>query len=123
MRVEGSVPSTRHTKVAVAFAAALVSGDFQTAWNLLTPSLQQEFPPQRLQERLDDMFSYFDCGMPNLVHFDDDFVMEDWPEKCPDDLGWVYVSICSRGHVEAVTVIVTEVDTKALIRDITWGRP
>jgi hypothetical protein len=63
-------------------------------------------------------------GEPHTVHFDPQFAQtESWPAKLPGDLGRVYVGIEGDDFVEAVTVIVAEVNGKLLIRDIEWGRP
>jgi hypothetical protein len=49
--------------------------------------------------------------------------MEEWPRKRPGDIGWVYVGIEGDDFIEAVTVVVADVDGALLIREVEWGRP
>jgi len=114
---------TPHGQVAVAFASALVDGDFSKAHALLTPTLRQEMTPASLREKLYSMWRGYSTGEPRSIHFDEEFSHEDWPAKLPGDIGWAYVGIEGDGFVEAVTVTVADVEGSLLIRDIEWGRP
>ena len=114
---------TPHAKIAVEFASALVDRDFAVAHSLLSPSLQRELTPEGLREHLYGMFRLYAEGEPKRIHLDDQFTLTNWPGKMPGDVGWVYVGIEGDDFVEAVTVIVAEVEGKHLIRHIEWGRP
>jgi hypothetical protein len=48
---------------------------------------------------------------------------DNMPSLKPGDLGWVYVAITGSQFNEALTLIVTEEQGEARIRDIEWGRP
>ena len=50
-------------------------------------------------------------------------VMEDWPDKQPGDLAWVYVSLQGESFSEAVTVVLADTKRGARIRELEWGRP
>ena len=69
------------------------------------------------------MFRGYSDGEPQSVHFDEEFQMDDWPDKRADDIGRVYLGIHGDGFVEAVTAIVASVEGELLIRDIAWVRP
>lgn len=112
----------RYEQVAIDFASALVDRKFAHAHELLTPDLKREMTPEMLLEALNGMCAY-SPGRPKRIHFDPQHSMESWPDKEPGDLGWVYIGILGDDFVEAVTVIVAEVDGRALIREIEWGRP
>jgi hypothetical protein len=49
--------------------------------------------------------------------------LEEWPGKRSGDIGWAYVSIEGDDFVEAVSVVVSAVGDKHLIREVQWGRP
>ncbi len=114
---------TPHGEIAVAFASALVEGDFERAHGLLTPELQGRLPPPTLREELYAMFRGYADGEPTNIHYDEQFSMTEWPAKQPRDIGWAYVSITGEDFVEAVTVVVAEVNGKLLVREVEWGRP
>jgi hypothetical protein len=109
-------------EVAIAFASALVDGNFAAAYALLSPSLQETLSSSSLRDSFLRMVSLHEPEKPTGIHFDD-FSMEDWPAKQSGDVGWAYVSICGDSFVEAVTVVVYNLDGALLIRDIEWGRP
>ena len=113
-----------YADVAKSFAQALVAKDFQRAHILLTPRLRESLSPQALADNLRSMYSgYAPDDEPVSTSFDREFCMEDWPNKEPGDLGWVYVGIHGSGFVEAVTVVVSQTGEGARIREIEWGRP
>ena len=112
-----------YAEVAVAFASALVDGDFARAETLLAPELRRHVTADALRQKLYAMFRSYANGEPMAVDFDEEGQMEHWPSKLPGDAGWVYVSISGDDFVEAVTVIVADVRGKYLIREIEWGRP
>jgi hypothetical protein len=106
--------------VGFAFANALVKGEYDVAFNMLSAQLQIEFTPSRLKEKFESMVEYGGS--------DPDFVgvittMDDWHNKGALDIGWAYVDISGDGFAEAVTVVVTQEQSKHVIRDIEWGRP
>jgi len=114
---------TPYGQIAVAFASALAQGDFERAHALLSPELRTRLSPAILSEELHAMYRGYADGEPTGIHYDEQFFMTEWPYKEPRDVGWAYVSIVGEGFVEAVTVIVTEVDGTLLIRTVEWGRP
>src|SRR5262249_34445639 len=113
----------RYEEIAVAFASALVNGDFEHAHRLLAPELRSEFSPQALRDRLHAMFEGHADGPPTRIDFDSGFSLDDWPAKQPGDAGSTYVGILGEDFVEAVSVIVAEISGALLIREIEWGRP
>jgi len=112
-----------YIEVAVAFASALVGGDFARANALLVPELRTQLTPDGLREKFYGMFRGYSGGEPRSVHFDEEFQMYDWPDKRADDVGWAYVGIEGDGFVEAVSVVVAKINGALLIREIEWGRP
>lgn len=112
-----------YAQIAVDFASALVNGDWVGANALLAPTLRDELSPTALRDQFFRMFRDYTDGVPTRIHFDEQFTMEEWPEKHADDVGWAYVSICGKNFVEAVAVIVTKQGGVLLIRSVEWGRP
>jgi hypothetical protein len=108
--------------IALAFARALVAGEFEAAQGLLCDSLRMEWTPFRLEETLNSMVEYGD-GPPDevlLISVDD---MQTWRTRQDGDLGWAYVAINGDGYSEAVSVVVAGKGERPTIRDVEWGRP
>jgi hypothetical protein len=112
-----------YREVAVAFATALVHGEFVEAHRLLATALRAEFSLASLQNAYYGMIHGYADGEPYEVQYDDQNFTEEWPAKECGDIGWAYISICGEDFVEAVTVVVADVDGASLIRDVEWGRP
>ena len=110
-------------KVAVAFASALVAGEFDRARSLLTPELQLRYSAVELREQFLGMFEGYAGGQPERIHFEEEFAHDEWPGKAAGEIGCAYVGIEGEDFFEAVTVIVSDVAGKHLIREIQWGRP
>ena len=111
-----------YAEVAISFASALVRGDFSTAHALLTDELRSALPVDALQARFHEMYDWYETP-PVGIHSGEDFTMDDFAGRRPNDLGWAYISIHGDGWVEAVTVVVAAAPTDPRIREITWGRP
>jgi hypothetical protein len=117
---------TPYARVAVAFASALVEGNFARAESLLVPELRKQLTQDTLRENLYAMFRGYAESEPRRIYFDEkvqEFQMDEWPDKLPGDIGWVYVAIEGDDFSEAVRVIVADVEGKLLIREVEWGRP
>lgn len=110
-------------EIAVAFASALVQGDWRGAHAFLAPRLRGELVPELLRDRFVGMFRGYTDGEPTSVQYDEQFALDDWPAKQPGDVGWAYVSICGDNFVEAVAVTVAKSDGSLFIREVEWGRP
>ena len=124
---DGGPQQAPYGEQALAFANALVAGDFESAHRLLSPALRGEYPPARLRQEYEDMFSY--AGNTAATRVDLGSTMDDWPGKADAEVGWAYVSISGPNVViggewcEAVAVAFVDVDGRLLICDIQWGRP
>jgi hypothetical protein len=108
-------PESEVTRVAVAFADALVRGDWPAAHAMLAPSLRDDWQPSDLQGEFASMTSYWDKPPTST-------------ELAMADSERAYVAIYSvsesYGTVqEAVDVRVVNEDGRWLIDDIVWGRP
>lgn len=112
-----------YAETAVAFSSALSSGDWERAHAFLAPDLQAEMSPSLLRREYLRLFPDSTEGSPAIVHFDEQFAMDDWPDKQPGDVGWAYVSLCGDDVIEGVTVIVTDAGGELRIRSVEWGRP
>ena len=110
-------------EVAIAFASALVRGDFVGAHALLAPRARGDLPPEVLRERFFGMFRSYTDREPSSVFCDEQFALDDWPAKQPGDAGWAYVSINGENFVEGVAVTVSTSEGSLLIREVEWGRP
>ena len=118
---------TPHGQVAFQFANALAEGEFESAHHLLATSLQQTLDVPQLAAKYDEMVDLYEDGFRPADHVEVMEVMDDWPAKQDDDLGWAYVSISGAfargGWCEGVAVVVINCPDGHRIREIEWGRP
>jgi hypothetical protein len=112
-----------YMQIAVTFASALVAGEFEKAHALLAPSLQTRLTPDKLREELVSMWSGYAAGPATEIYFNENSVLQDWHDRLPEDLGMAFIGISGRDFHEAITVLVSDINGKPLIRDIEWGRP
>lgn len=110
-------------QVALDFTQALVDGNFERANSLLAPDIRGIMTPEQLQLDYEGMIDFYARPQSAHVVFDPQFTMTSWPDKRPGDVGWAYVSIVGDDFVEAVSVVIAEVQGELLIREIEWGRP
>jgi hypothetical protein len=103
-----------------AFAAALVSGNYVQAQSLLSAELQQQYTPENLQARYNEMVAYGTGAVKVDGHTE---FMDDWPARRGQDIGWAYISISGDDFAEAVTVVVADENGTPKIRELEWGRP
>jgi hypothetical protein len=127
--MEGSVEpeATRYGSLVLAFAQAVVAGDFEAAHGMLSSDLQQQTPPSELRLEYDDMLATYDelygdrqVTDVQLVTVDD---MAQWPARDAHDVGWAYVGISGVNWTEAVAGIVEDREGVDRIRALEWGRP
>jgi hypothetical protein len=109
---------TPQGKVALQFAQLLVARNFVEAQAMLTPELRSLHAADDLQQHFEGMISNWQ-GMP-VTDVETINVLDEWPDRQADDMGWAYVSIGGDQFNEAVAVVVT---AAGLIRSIEWGRP
>ena len=111
-----------YTQLALAFANALIKGEFNKAYGFLSKQLKTEYSPEVLEQTYQNMVSYF-LHPPCYCHVE--VLMDDWayPPKEECDLVWLYVSINADADGEAITVIISEEQKHKVIRYIEWGRP
>lgn len=114
------IVANRPNLAAIAFTQALCDRDYAKAWQLTTP----EF---RRKTSVDDLKSEFEKIVPLDWKMTGPLLvtaaMDEWPDKKPNDLGWAYVAISGDGASEGVTVVVSDHEGQALIRQVEWGRP
>jgi hypothetical protein len=109
-----------HIQLAHRFATALSRGSFDSAQALLSADLQKECPAAKLKKEYQEMIAY---GGGPVTSVDVVTTMDRWPDKRPDDAGWVYVSLSGEGFGEAVAVVVARERDRLVIRSLEWGRP
>jgi hypothetical protein len=113
-------PETPQTKVAVEFAEALGKGDFRRAHDLLSPSVRAKTSAADLEKAFTEMTSYGE-GAPTILQAVT--TLQDWPDKQPGDLEWVYVAVANDTYSEGITVVVAAEGAGRVIRAVEWGRP
>jgi hypothetical protein len=111
-----------------AFAAALASGDFAAAHQLLAPTTRNDLQPADLAASYAQMMSYWTAPADSISIISVDEPGTSWPGKEPDDVAWVFVGIDSHPPnsfvcLEAIAVRVVEVAADLRIKEIVWGRP
>jgi hypothetical protein len=108
---------SKQKEFALTFAKSLVTGDYESAHKMLSASLREELSLTQLKQTYKRMVSYF-ATSPDYIELIDPV----WRYENSEDL-WAYVSIGDDGHLEAVTVVMTQESEDIVIRKIDWGRP
>lgn len=103
-------------QAATDFVDLLLAQDYDKAQVMLHSSMS-DTGAEELKESFESMFE--DEPFPESAQAFSSF--DKWPDKWPEDLASVYVTIDSE-EAEAVTVIVTREAGKLRIREIEWGR-
>ena len=118
MRV--SPKETPQTKLAVAFATTVASGDYAGAHRFLSSTFGSAMTAAKLEHAYKEMIAY-GSGAPTTIAAVT--AMDTWPDKKPGDVEWVYVAMANDTYSEAVTVVVAHEGETLVIRSIEWGRP
>jgi hypothetical protein len=108
--------------VAQRFGDCLVAKDYNAACALLTQELQSSTTPEIINSAITAMTNYA-SGSIQAALVMDEFTLEDWPGKQPNDLAVVYVALNGDCFSEAVTLTLVQDGGEALIRHLVWGRP
>ena len=120
MPVGKALLATEYGRLGVAFAEALSGEDFQRAYAMLSPSLQEH-------SSLDEMI----CEFRSMIEYGDGPVMDvtpeegytSYPDKPVEDIGGVYVSLRGDGFLEGILVFVCRESDGPRIREVQWRRP
>jgi hypothetical protein len=83
------------THVVLTFARALAEGRFENAYEMLAPSLRDDFQPLDLQTHYYEMTSYWSDPADPLSDQDIHPLVSEWPDKEENDICWTCVSIRS----------------------------
>ena len=102
------------------FSQLVVEENYSEAWSMLTEDLKTRISASDIEKHYTNMIAYGD-GPAQLDGFYS--FIDQWPDKKPKDIGWIYISISGANFVEAVTLIIADEDHQPKIRDIEWGRP
>lgn len=106
--------------VALAFANALASRDYPTAYAMTSKEYQA-------LTTIEAMRAAFERIVPTdwetVGPIGIGMAMESWPGKQPHDLGLAYVGIGGDVYSEAVTVVVTLEGGELKVRTVEFGRP
>ena len=108
--------------VAQRFGDCLAQNDYDAAWALLSKELQVSSTSESIKNAVTTMTTYA-TGSIQEAHVMDDFTLEDWPGKQPDDLAVVYVALNGEDFSEAASLTLTEYGQDILVRHLEWGRP
>ena len=87
---------------------------------LLSAAQRAATPAAELERRFTDMTSYGE-GPPTIVQAVT--TLQDWPDKKPGDVEWVYVAVANDSYSEGITVVVCREGERLAIRSLEWGRP
>jgi hypothetical protein len=112
----------RAASAAQLFAERLADGDFEGARTMLSDSLAGTGAGE-LRDAFEEMTMFDEVPQDEPVEIIVMMAQDNMPSLEPGDLGWVYVAITGSEFNEALTLIVTEEEGEARIRDIEWGRP
>jgi hypothetical protein len=110
------------TRVAEQFGRSIAQGDYETAHSLLNEDGRAAYSSDDLKLAVEEMIAIGD-GPITEVSLVSECILEDWPDKHQDDVGYVYVALTGDGFCEAVTVTLTREAGEIRIRKLEWGRP
>jgi hypothetical protein len=111
---------TAETRRAIEFVRAIAGGNHSGAHGMLSARLRAQMTPAKLAADYREMVSYGE-GVPTIVQVMT--TMDEWPDKQPGDVRWVYVAIANDTFSEGATVVVAEEGGALVIRAVEWGRP
>jgi hypothetical protein len=87
---------------------------------MLSASLQSTLTPAQLATAYKEMTGH-DSGAPTTIVVQK--TLDEWPDKAPGDLRWVYVAIANDTFSEGVSVVVAQERSRLAIRSFQLGRP
>ncbi|MFN5162000.1 MAG: hypothetical protein ACK5IA_09005 [Cyanobacteriota bacterium] len=108
--------------VAQRFGDCIAQKDYDAAWALLSRDLQVSSTPGSIKDAVKTMTAYA-SGSIHEAQVMDDFTLENWPGKQPDDLAVAYVALNGENFSEAVTLTLTAYGREIMIRHMELGRP
>jgi hypothetical protein len=111
-----------YRKVANSFGDFIVRGEYSLAFGLFSKEMQAVTSPAAIKAAVATMTAYA-SGPLQGAEVIEEFTLEDWPDKQPDDLAVVYVALNGESFSEAVTLTLAQYDEEILIRHLEWGRP
>lgn len=118
--------SAEHLKMAIVvaeqFGQAIVSSDFEVAHSFLTESAQRIHSAAALKAEVTDMIAYAKEPLQRAVLVKE-VTMQEWPDREPDDVAWMYVSLEGVSYSEGVSLVLTSTGKGVGIRELEWGRP
>jgi hypothetical protein len=106
--------------VAMKFTEALTDRDYSGAYILLSTEYQNSMNADQLKEEFEKIVPP-DWGDTGHIHIGT--ILDDWPDKQPSDLGWVYVSIGGDVYSEGLTLVLMSENGNARVREVQFGRP
>jgi hypothetical protein len=109
-----------YKELATQFGSSLTKKDFALAHSMLCQLLQEKLSPESLKQEFESMISYGEGLLENVDVME---AFEDWPAKQQNDIGWAYVAITGQNFSEAVSLIISNENGQARVREIEWGRP
>ena len=106
-------------QAALAFVDALTKRSYAEAYAMTTRSFQEQTTLAALQKSFEACcpLDYGAFDIPEILS-----TMDDWPDKTPSELRWVYVTLGGECN-EAITVILDREDHTIRISQIEIGRP
>jgi hypothetical protein len=111
-------------QLAQLFGDLLTQEDYNMAYALLSPELQQQYSPQTLRQTVKAMIDYGSGPIKKAIVMEDCLLTEwQYPAMETDDVVWLYVSLEGEDFLEAVSLIVGQWQGKLAIRWLEWGRP
>ena len=112
--------STDFQKVALKFTEALADRDYSGAYMLLSTEYRDSMDPDRLKEEF-EIIVPLDWGEIGPIEIGT--IMDNWPDKQPSDLGWVYVSIGGDVYSEGLSLVLMSENGNIWVREVQFGRP
>jgi hypothetical protein len=109
-------------ELAKRFGQAVVDEDFVAAHALLCEEEQRSTTPDSIKATINRITSYTEEPLKS-VDVMDEFILDAWPGKKPDELCSVYVSLEGESYSEGVTLTVVQSGQGQCLKVHDWGRP
>jgi hypothetical protein len=112
------------------FAQALAQRDYALAYTQMTLEYQGNMSLSELQEAFEFIIphDWGDVGLSGPEDYDDpyeDEMLQDWPDKQPSDIGWIYIALIGEKYPwsEGLYILISHEGPSLKVRDVEFGRP
>src|SRR5262245_6245687 len=107
------------THIAEQFGRSIAQGNYAAAHSLLSDAARGSNSPDDLKQAVEQMIAIGDGPIMDVAIVNE-CVLENWPAKQDNDVGYVYVALTGNGFCEAVIVTLAREAGEIRIRELEW---